>query len=549
MDATYDQAAAFCSDSGARLCTEEELLNKCAKNTGCKLNKKLVWSQPIGSPAVLAPTPAPSTPVPSSSPSSFCGPNESEVYLFLTTDYFPSEISWELLDMSSNTVVESRQEGFYDDQFTDYHERMCVSKDLCYKFTIRDDTGHGVLYDGYYSVSYEGVVVRSSDTSIYTPKAYDHEDHSGTNENHHDHHGHDHDHGHGHRGHGNEHGNQHGRDLYHDDDDYNYDDYDYYDDYYYDDYYYDDYYYTTKEESAYLNGDACPSTSPSVSLEPTFSPTSHQPSSFPTELCSPDEGLINLEIKTDHKPRDIFWEVLDVGADKIIKRRYSYYYVSKYTVYTEKMCVPKDSCYKLTMRDVSGDGIGYPGYYELSYEGSVVKRGGRFYTVEEDDYYDDDYNDNFYNYDDFYNHKESYEISPFINGDACPSSSPSISSPPSPSPTAYCDPDEELIYVEIMTDEYPDETKWSLINIAHNETVSKTYFGEYHQESTHHDEFLCVPISSDACYRFEIHDDYGDGICCSEGDGYYRIQYQGSTVVSGGNFGSYQSDNFGPGCI
>jgi len=197
MDATYDQAAAFCSDSGARLCTEEELLNKCAKNTGCKLNKKLVWSQPIGSPAVLAPTPAPSTPVPSSSPSSFCGPNESEVYLFLTTDYFPSEISWELLDMSSNTVVESRQEGFYDDQFTDYHERMCVSKDLCYKFTIRDDTGHGVLYDGYYSVSYEGVVVRSSDTSIYTPKAYDHEDHSGTNENHHDHHGHDHDHGHG----------------------------------------------------------------------------------------------------------------------------------------------------------------------------------------------------------------------------------------------------------------------------------------------------------------------------------------------------------------
>merc|ERR1712012_733394 len=40
---TYDQACKFCEGLGARLCTEAELLNKCARGTGCELNKKLVW--------------------------------------------------------------------------------------------------------------------------------------------------------------------------------------------------------------------------------------------------------------------------------------------------------------------------------------------------------------------------------------------------------------------------------------------------------------------------------------------------------------------------
>ncbi len=36
-------AEAFCAAAGARVCTCDELLNKCAKGTGCGLNKKLVW--------------------------------------------------------------------------------------------------------------------------------------------------------------------------------------------------------------------------------------------------------------------------------------------------------------------------------------------------------------------------------------------------------------------------------------------------------------------------------------------------------------------------
>jgi hypothetical protein len=41
---TWEQARDFCVDEGARLCTEEELNQGCAKGTGCGLNKKLIWA-------------------------------------------------------------------------------------------------------------------------------------------------------------------------------------------------------------------------------------------------------------------------------------------------------------------------------------------------------------------------------------------------------------------------------------------------------------------------------------------------------------------------
>lgn len=36
---TFAEAELYCSNLGARLCTEEELAAKCAKSTGCKLNE------------------------------------------------------------------------------------------------------------------------------------------------------------------------------------------------------------------------------------------------------------------------------------------------------------------------------------------------------------------------------------------------------------------------------------------------------------------------------------------------------------------------------
>jgi len=40
----WETAMGLCKDAGGRLCTREELEMNCARNTGCKMNSKMVWS-------------------------------------------------------------------------------------------------------------------------------------------------------------------------------------------------------------------------------------------------------------------------------------------------------------------------------------------------------------------------------------------------------------------------------------------------------------------------------------------------------------------------
>jgi hypothetical protein len=44
---TYDAADHLCSKNGARLCSKQEILDKCAKNSGCGNNNELIWSETI----------------------------------------------------------------------------------------------------------------------------------------------------------------------------------------------------------------------------------------------------------------------------------------------------------------------------------------------------------------------------------------------------------------------------------------------------------------------------------------------------------------------
>ncbi|MEN9638747.1 MAG: hypothetical protein RLZZ262_615 [Bacteroidota bacterium] len=96
------------------------------------------------------------------------------------------------------------------------------------------------------------------------------------------------------------------------------------------------------------------------------------------------------------------------------------------------------------------------------------------------------------------------------------------------------------IVVEILTDEYPEETTWELIN-ASNQVIATG--GPYSDESTLHTLEVCAP--TDACYTFIIYDDYGDGICCQYGDGSYQvIDPLGQVVAEGGNFNDEESTYF-----
>jgi hypothetical protein len=52
----------------------------------------------------------------------------------------------------------------------------------------------------------------------------------------------------------------------------------------------------------------------------------------------------------------------------------------------------------------------------------------------------------------------------------------------------------------------------------------------------------CIP---DGCYNFTIFDSYGDGMCCSYGNGSYSFTTAGGTVLaSGGSYGSSETTNF-----
>lgn len=96
-----------------------------------------------------------------------------------------------------------------------------------------------------------------------------------------------------------------------------------------------------------------------------------------------------------------------------------------------------------------------------------------------------------------------------------------------------CASDEIRITVDLTTDNYPRETTWTLSTCDGVEVDA----GSYTERRTEHTDSICVP--KNVAYRFQINDSYGDGICCSYGQGNYQIRVDGIQVVSAvGDFGS-----------
>lgn len=83
--------------------------------------------------------------------------------------------------------------------------------------------------------------------------------------------------------------------------------------------------------------------------------------------------------------------------------------------------------------------------------------------------------------------------------------------------------------LNIVLDEYPEETTWDIQDNAGNILAS----GIGYTGGTV-DLDVCVAAG---CYEFTIYDDYGDGICCLYGEGSYSvINPNGVEVAAGGEF-------------
>ncbi len=103
--------------------------------------------------------------------------------------------------------------------------------------------------------------------------------------------------------------------------------------------------------------------------------------------------------------------------------------------------------------------------------------------------------------------------------------------------TGTCTDNEATL--TIKTDNYPGETTWVLKD-ANGVTLYSG--GPYTSANSIFTIDICEP---NGCFDFTINDTYGDGICCSYGQGYYNIiDAAGTELISGGAFTSTETQNF-----
>lgn len=104
---------------------------------------------------------------------------------------------------------------------------------------------------------------------------------------------------------------------------------------------------------------------------------------------------------------------------------------------------------------------------------------------------------------------------------------------------APCNTNCTDVVVSITLDNYPEETSWSITSGGTTVASGGTY-GSQPDGST----VTITNCLADGCYDFTINDSYGDGICCSYGNGSYNVTVNGSSVASGGAFASSETTNF-----
>lgn len=98
------------------------------------------------------------------------------------------------------------------------------------------------------------------------------------------------------------------------------------------------------------------------------------------------------------------------------------------------------------------------------------------------------------------------------------------------------------VTVTIVLDNYPEETSWNIKNSGGTTVASGGPYGSSPDGSTI-TQTVCLPVG--CSYTFTINDSYGDGICCSYGNGSYNVKNAAGTVLfSGSSFTSSATHSF-----
>lgn len=104
------------------------------------------------------------------------------------------------------------------------------------------------------------------------------------------------------------------------------------------------------------------------------------------------------------------------------------------------------------------------------------------------------------------------------------------------------DSDYDIITLNIQADQYPEESSWKIVD-NNNQTIAS---GSLQNGTQLYSQNICLDYSS--CYSLYFYDSFGDGICCSYGNGYFEVKNAaGTTIVyNSGGFGSEAIEMFCP---
>ena len=94
------------------------------------------------------------------------------------------------------------------------------------------------------------------------------------------------------------------------------------------------------------------------------------------------------------------------------------------------------------------------------------------------------------------------------------------------------------VTVTVLTDNYPGETTWTITDGTGATVMSG---GPYGASATTYSETACLEVG---CFNLNFFDSFGDGICCAYGEGNYTVSADGTTLLSGGQFGSSITEPF-----
>jgi hypothetical protein len=222
----------------------------------------------------------------------------------------------------------------------------------------------------------------------------------------------------------------------------------------------------------------------------------------------PDVGTckkFTIEVNTDEYPSDTDWYVRDTnGFGEVFAA--SSEYTEKNKKYTQEICLPmgpQAKSYKFSISDKYGDGLccsqGNGSYKAFTENGQLIFQGGQNFE--------------------FNTHTIQVPKDP---NPPAPTRAPVAAPTPNPTPAPPC----EAHIVEVRTDRYPWDTSWEIVDMKGVVVAESDGYG---QKEELHRTTICLTENKN--FRLKVLDAYHDGICCGNGEGYYRVLDSCSNVV------------------